>query len=139
MRIHLVQPWPDFMTFYGTLATGADWIVPKKYIEKVGNEGFRKHPIGLGPYKFVSYTPGIELVMEAVEGYWRKVPPASSPGRLSPTPCGGVWPAPATVALVRANARMRRALPGCGPHRRAGAAGGVTRQHPGCGGAGGAA
>jgi len=22
------QPWPDFMTFYGTLATGA-WVVPK--------------------------------------------------------------------------------------------------------------
>src|SRR5438874_8741771 len=56
VRIHLVQPWPDFMTFYGTLTTGAGWIVPKKYIEKVGDEGFRKHPIGLGPYKFVSYT-----------------------------------------------------------------------------------
>ena len=34
----------------------------------------RQHPIGLGPYKFVSHTPGIELVMEAIEGYWRKVP-----------------------------------------------------------------
>ena len=34
----------------------------------------RKHPIGLGPYKFVSHTPGIELVLEAVEDYWRKVP-----------------------------------------------------------------
>jgi peptide/nickel transport system substrate-binding protein len=74
VRIHLVQPWPDFMTFYGTMTTAAGWIVPKRYIEKVGDEGFRKHPIGLGPYKFVSYTPGIELVMEAVEGYWRKVP-----------------------------------------------------------------
>jgi peptide/nickel transport system substrate-binding protein len=74
VRIHLVQPWPDFMTFYGTLATAAGWIVPKKYIEKVGDEGFRKHPIGLGPYKFVSYTPGIELVTEAYEEYWRKVP-----------------------------------------------------------------
>ena len=62
------------MTYYGTLATAAGWIVPKKYIEKVGDEGFRKHPIGLGPYKFVSYTPGIELIMEAVEDYWRKVP-----------------------------------------------------------------
>jgi peptide/nickel transport system substrate-binding protein len=74
VRFHLVQPWPDFMAFYGTLATGASWIVPKKYLEQVGDEGFRKQPIGLGPYKFVSYTPGIELVMEAVEGYWRTVP-----------------------------------------------------------------
>jgi peptide/nickel transport system substrate-binding protein len=48
--------------------------VPKKYVEQVGADGFKKHPIGLGPYKFVSHTPGIELVMEAFEAYWRKVP-----------------------------------------------------------------
>src|SRR6184192_4246124 len=74
VRFHLHEPWPDFMTFYGTLATGAGWIMPKKYVEQVGNEGFKKHPVGLGPYKFVSHTPGIELVMEAFEGYWRKMP-----------------------------------------------------------------
>src|SRR3989449_257314 len=74
VRFHLHQPWPDFMTYYGTLATAAGWIVPKKYIEQVGDDGFKKHPIGLGPYKFVSHMPGIELVMEAVENYWRKVP-----------------------------------------------------------------
>src|SRR5437667_7661461 len=74
VRFHLREPWPDFMTFYGTLATAAGWIVPKNYIERVGDDGFKKHPIGLGPYKFVSQSPGIELVMEAFEGYWRKVP-----------------------------------------------------------------
>ncbi len=73
-RFHLHEPWPDFMAFYGTLASGAGWIVPKKYVEQVGNDGFKKHPIGLGPYKFVSHTPGVELVMEAFEGYWRKMP-----------------------------------------------------------------
>src|SRR5207245_1295149 len=35
---------------------------------------FKMQPVGLGPYKFVSYTPGIELVMEAFEGHWRKAP-----------------------------------------------------------------
>jgi peptide/nickel transport system substrate-binding protein len=74
VRFHLHQPWPDFMTYYGTLATGAGWIVPKKYFEQVGDDGFRRHPIGLGPYKFVSHTPGVDLVMEANERYWRKVP-----------------------------------------------------------------
>jgi peptide/nickel transport system substrate-binding protein len=29
--------------------------VPRKYVEKVGDEGFKKHPIGAGPYRFVSY------------------------------------------------------------------------------------
>ena len=74
VRFHLHEPFPDFMAFYGTLATASSWIVPKKYIEKVGDEGFRKQPIGLGPYKFVSNTPGIEIVMEANESYWRKMP-----------------------------------------------------------------
>jgi peptide/nickel transport system substrate-binding protein len=67
----LKEPWPDFLTFYAS-ATGAGWIVPKKYIEKVGDDGFKKAPIGAGPYKFVSFTPGVELVLEAFEQYWRK-------------------------------------------------------------------
>jgi len=74
VRFQLHDPWPDFMTFYGTLVSGASWVVPKKYVERVGDEGFKKHPIGLGPYKFVSHAPGIELIMEAYEGYWRKMP-----------------------------------------------------------------
>ena len=74
IRFHLREPWPDFLAYYGTLTTGAAWIVPKRYLEQVGDEGFRKQPVGLGPYKFVSYTPGVELVLEAVETYWRKVP-----------------------------------------------------------------
>jgi peptide/nickel transport system substrate-binding protein len=74
VRFHLKEPWPDFMTFYGTSATGAAWIVPRKYVEKVGEDGFKRAPIGAGPYRVVSFTPGVELVMEAFEGYWRKVP-----------------------------------------------------------------
>jgi peptide/nickel transport system substrate-binding protein len=74
VRFHLREPWPDFMTFYGTTATAAGIVVPKKYMEQVGADGFQKAPVGLGPYKFVSYTPGGDLVLEAYEGYWRKVP-----------------------------------------------------------------
>src|SRR2546430_7582585 len=73
IRIRLKQPWPDFMTFYA-IATGAGWIVPKKYVEKVGDDGFKKAPIGAGPYRFVSFTPGVELVLEAFDQYWRKTP-----------------------------------------------------------------
>ena len=74
VRIRLKQPWPDFMTFYGTPATGAAWVVPKKYVEKVGDDGFKRAPIGAGPYRFVSFNPGVELVLEANEQYWRKPP-----------------------------------------------------------------
>jgi peptide/nickel transport system substrate-binding protein len=74
VRFRFKQPWPDFMTFYGTPSTGAGWIVPKKYVEKVGDDGFKRAPVGAGPYKFVSFNPGLELVMEAFDGYWRKTP-----------------------------------------------------------------
>ncbi|HXJ81964.1 MAG TPA: ABC transporter substrate-binding protein [Candidatus Methylomirabilis sp.] len=70
----LKEPWPDFLTYYGSLTTGAGWVVPKRYIEKVGEEGFKKAPVGAGPYRFVSFTPGVELVLEANEQYYRKVP-----------------------------------------------------------------
>src|SRR6185436_6807414 len=74
VRFQLKDPWPDLMTFYGTSEYGAGWIVPRKYVEKVGDDGYRKAPIGAGPYRFVSFTPGIELVLEAFDGYWRKPP-----------------------------------------------------------------
>ncbi len=73
IRFKLKDPWPDFLTFYAG-ATGAGWIVPRKYVEKVGDDGFRKAPIGAGPYKFVSFDPGVELVLEAFDQYWRGAP-----------------------------------------------------------------
>ena len=73
VRFKLKEPWPDFLTYYAT-ATGAGWIVPKKYVEKVGDDGYKKAPIGAGPYKFASFNPGIELVFEAFDTYWRKTP-----------------------------------------------------------------
>ena len=74
VRFRLTQPWPDFMTFYATPATGAAWIVPKRYLERVGDDGFKRAPVGAGPYRFVSFAPGVELVLEAFDQYWRKPP-----------------------------------------------------------------
>jgi peptide/nickel transport system substrate-binding protein len=74
VRFHLKEPWPDFMTFFGTTATAAGIVVPRKYLTQVGDDGFKKHPIGAGPYKFVSHKPGVEVVLEAYPGYWRRVP-----------------------------------------------------------------
>jgi len=74
VRFHLKEPWPDFMTFYGTTATAAGIVVPKNYLMQVGDDGFKQHPVGVGPYKFVSSKPGVEVVLEADPGYWRHVP-----------------------------------------------------------------
>jgi peptide/nickel transport system substrate-binding protein len=73
VRFVLKQPWPDFLTFYAS-ASGAGWIVPKKYVEQVGDEAYKKTPVGAGPYKFVSFTPGAELTLDAFDQYWRKAP-----------------------------------------------------------------
>jgi peptide/nickel transport system substrate-binding protein len=73
VRFKLKQPWSDFLTFYAS-ATGAGWIVPKKYVEKVGEDGYKKAPVGAGPYKFISFIPGVELTLEAFDQYWRKTP-----------------------------------------------------------------
>jgi peptide/nickel transport system substrate-binding protein len=74
VQFHLKEPWADFITFYGTTATSVGWIVPKKYVEQVGDEGFKNAPIAAGPYRVVSFQPGVELQLEAFDGYWRKVP-----------------------------------------------------------------
>jgi peptide/nickel transport system substrate-binding protein len=74
VRFHLNAPWSDFMTFFGTTASAAGIVVPKKYLTEVGDDGFKRHPIGAGPYKFISSAPGIEVVLEAFADYWRRVP-----------------------------------------------------------------
>jgi peptide/nickel transport system substrate-binding protein len=74
VRFTLKEPWPDFMTFYGTTATAAGIVLPKKYFESVGPDGFKQKPVGAGPYKFVSQRPGIEIVLEANPAYWRHAP-----------------------------------------------------------------
>jgi peptide/nickel transport system substrate-binding protein len=73
VRFVLQAPWPDFLTFYATPATGAAWVVPKKYLEQMGDDGFKRQPVRLGPYRFVRIDPVVELVLEANERYWRKV------------------------------------------------------------------
>ena len=73
VRFRLKKPWPDFLTFYAS-ATAAGWVVPRKFVEQVGDEAFKKAPVGAGPYRFASFTPGIEMVLEANPKYWRKPP-----------------------------------------------------------------
>jgi peptide/nickel transport system substrate-binding protein len=74
VRFTLHEPWPDFLTYYATPATGAGWIVPKNYTQTIGNEKFKEQPVGVGPYRFVQFRPGVEVVLEANTSYWRKVP-----------------------------------------------------------------
>jgi len=73
-RVTFKEPFVNFLEYFlcGTSTIG--WVVPKKYIERVGEAEFKKKPIGCGPYKFVEFKADAGLVMEAFEGFWRKVP-----------------------------------------------------------------
>src|SRR5215207_152312 len=68
------EPFLDFLTIYGSPASGAGWIVPKAYYEQVGPNGFKQKPIGAGPFKFVKQPAGTEVEFEAFGEYWRKSP-----------------------------------------------------------------
>ena len=74
VRFTFKTPFPDFLEYHMPAATTIGWIVPKKYVEKVGDAGYKKNPVGCGPYKLVEFSTGVKMVAEAFDEYWRKVP-----------------------------------------------------------------
>ena len=54
-------------------ATGLS-VVSKRAVEELGDDGFRKTPVGTGPYKFVSWKGGDRIVMTAFDDHWRGKP-----------------------------------------------------------------
>ena len=49
VRFHLHAPWPDFLLFYATPASGASWIVPKKYSSRWVTTASPSTPSGPAP------------------------------------------------------------------------------------------
>jgi ABC-type transport system substrate-binding protein len=47
-------------------------ILPKNYFESVGQDEFRAHPIGSGPWKFVELISDTKMTLEANAEYWRE-------------------------------------------------------------------
>jgi peptide/nickel transport system substrate-binding protein len=74
IRFNFKAPFLDFLTLYGCAASGAGWVVPKAYYQKVGPDGFKQAPVGAGPYRFVRQQAGIQVEFEAFTEYWRKTP-----------------------------------------------------------------
>lgn len=45
-------------------------IVPRHVVESIPKDEFNLHPVGSGPYKFESWTRGVEVVLARNDSYW---------------------------------------------------------------------
>lgn len=53
-------------------------IVPPQYIKEHGEDHFNTHPVGTGPFKFVSYEPKVGIKLEAYAQHWDGAPKLSN-------------------------------------------------------------
>lgn len=70
VRLHLSEPWIG--TLDGLAVRGQ--IMPKAYVEQVGDEGLAQHPIGSGPFVFVDRQIGDSATFKAFDQYWAGKP-----------------------------------------------------------------
>ncbi|WP_102225706.1 ABC transporter substrate-binding protein [Acidimangrovimonas sediminis] len=66
VELKLKHPFPSALAYLANY----DAIYPAKYYQKVGSAGFAKAPIGTGPYKVKSITPGTGYTLERNEDYF---------------------------------------------------------------------
>jgi len=66
VRITLEHPYASFLA---VLASELARIVPKAYLERVGDAVFAQRPIGSGPFRLAAWEPGRRIVLTAFEDY----------------------------------------------------------------------
>ena len=70
VEITLTSPYGSFL---GILATPSFAILNEKATEELGDK-FARAPVGCGPYKYVSWTEGENIRLEAFDNYFRGKP-----------------------------------------------------------------
>ena len=80
--IEVVSPTKAVMHFATPAPTAPQWMaflgsfmVPKRYMEQVGVDGFRDKPVGTGPYRLAEYQLNSRIVLERNDAYWGPKPP----------------------------------------------------------------
>lgn len=67
VQVNLKQP---DVIFLSRLSRESFLMVPKDYIEELGDEGFANSPVGLAHFKYVSDVPDAELVSERFDDFF---------------------------------------------------------------------
>jgi peptide/nickel transport system substrate-binding protein len=68
--IHSSGPWPPALQMLVH-----QQIISKHYLEEVGTQGFIEHPLGTGPFRFVSADSDLkEIVLERFDDYYGGAP-----------------------------------------------------------------
>lgn len=70
VRLAMKSPYPVLLAQLVKLS-----IVPKAYVERVGDQEFNLKPLGSGPYKLREWQRGVQVTLDANESYWRGKPP----------------------------------------------------------------
>jgi len=75
VRFHTNGVLVYFPTLFSRAIFHDGTIMPKKYFQQVGAEGFRRKPVGSGPWKFVRSVPGDLVEFEPADNdHWRGDP-----------------------------------------------------------------
>jgi peptide/nickel transport system substrate-binding protein len=69
LRIRLNKLFPPLPAVLTQQQTS---IVSRTAYRKLGSKGFAQHPVCSGPFEFVSWSPGGDLVLKRNPNYWRK-------------------------------------------------------------------
>ena len=72
-RVVIVTKEPTLIipTYLSRSLSTEGMVLPKKYIEQVGDDVFARKPVGSGPYKFVEQVTGSHIKLTAVDNHWR--------------------------------------------------------------------
>lgn len=74
---HLRRPYASFLpTFFGSAGANPA-ILPKHLLEQttdINSDGYNAKPVGIGPFRYVEWTRGERVAMEANPNYFRGTP-----------------------------------------------------------------
>jgi peptide/nickel transport system substrate-binding protein len=74
VRITLEKPVSSILFLPKLTNYAGGFIVSKRAIDAMGYDGFKRHPVGTGPFAFSKYTPGENLILTAHDSYLRGRP-----------------------------------------------------------------